>query len=135
MTGSLPRTAVRALAAVEGIAGLALLARPDDVVRTLAPRSAPPPRWVVRLLGARQLLQAAALGAAPTRTVLLVSAATDGLHAASMVPAGLRWPALRRSAGASGGAAAVFCALELAAARATSGVSRPTRELPGSLTR
>lgn len=116
MTGTPPRTAVRALAAVEGIAGLALLARPDDVVRTVAPRSAQPPRWVVRLLGARQLLQAGVIAAVPTRTVLGFSAAIDGLHAASMVPAGLRWPALRRSATVSGGAAAAFAALELAAA-------------------
>ena len=31
----------------------------------------------------------------------------------------LHWPALRQSAAVSGGAAAVLCALELAAARAT----------------
>ena len=122
MTGTPPRAAVRALAAVEGIAGLALLARPDDVVRTLAPRSAQPPRWVVRLLGARQLLQAGVIAAMPTCTVLAFSAATDGLHAASMVPAGLRRPALRRSAAVSGGAAAVFCALQLAAAGVVSRV-------------
>ena len=55
-----------------------------------------PPTWLVRVLGVRQLAQELVVLAAPTRAVLLGAAATDALHAASMVGAALIWPAYRR---------------------------------------
>ncbi|HEV7727565.1 MAG TPA: hypothetical protein VGO74_11620 [Modestobacter sp.] len=116
------RRAPRTLAAAHGAVGLLLLARPDDVVARLAPGPERPPRWLVRLLGARRLVQAAVTVAAPTRGVLLLGAGTDTLHALSMVAAALRWPGLRRAASISATAATAA-----AAAAAALGSSRPAR--------
>src|SRR5204862_427170 len=93
MTG--PMRLVRA-AALGGL-GVALAARPRDVVATSC--GAPvPPAWLVRVLGVRQLAQELLILAAPTRSVLLGAATTDALHAASMGAAALIWPKYRRPA-------------------------------------
>ena len=96
----------RALAAAQGAGGLLLLIWPDRAVATLAPDSQRPPRWLVRLLGTRRVLQEVVTIAVPSRRVLLLGAATDALHAASMLVAAVRWPRLRRAALVSAGIAA-----------------------------
>jgi hypothetical protein len=83
---------------VLGGVGAALLARPRDVVRAVAGGSAMPPPVIVRVLGARQLVQELVLVAKPSRLVLRGAAATDALHAASMVAAALVRPEYRRPA-------------------------------------
>jgi hypothetical protein len=118
MKGPDQQLATRAFATVQGTVGLLLLTRPDDVVATLAPRPDRPPRWLVRLLGARLVVQEAVIVVVPTRRVLLLGAATDTLHALSMVAAAFLWPGLRRAASVSAMGAAVSAALELVAARA-----------------
>jgi hypothetical protein len=55
------------------------------------------------------LLEAAALLATPAARRPV--AAVDGLHAASMVAAALRWPQARRAASTSGAVAAALCVL------------------------
>jgi hypothetical protein len=90
--------AIRVLAASQGVAGLVLLVRPGDVLDALAPAPAHPPHWLVRLLGARVVIQQAVVAAAPSRRLVLAGVAVDGLHAASMVAAALVWPRQRRAA-------------------------------------
>jgi hypothetical protein len=54
-------------------------------------------RAVARLLGARQLTQAAVCGLMPTRGLIQAGAAVDGLHAASMMALAGAKPGLRRA--------------------------------------
>jgi hypothetical protein len=53
-------------------------------------------RAVARVLGARQLVQAAVCGLAPARGLIQAGAAADGLHAASMLALASAEPNLRR---------------------------------------
>ena len=116
MTRSGSRAAVRAVAAVRGTADLVLVVRPDTVLDALTPGSARPPRGLVRLLGARVVLQQLLVLAAPTRRTVVLGAAVDGLHAASMVAAALRWPQHRGAAALSAASAAAAGLLALAVA-------------------
>lgn len=112
------RAATRVLAASQGAAGLVLLVRPDDVLDALAPGPTYPPRWLVRLLGARVVVQQAVVAISPTRRLVLLGVAVDLLHAVSMVAAAARWPGQRRAATVSAVAATASAALGLAAAPA-----------------
>jgi hypothetical protein len=84
--------------ALLGGLGAALLVRPRETVPALCGDAPVPPTALVRVLGARQLAQELVVLAVPSRTVRLVAAATDALHAASMVAAALVWPRFRRPA-------------------------------------
>ncbi|MGY2082445.1 hypothetical protein [Blastococcus sp. SYSU DS0539] len=68
------------------------------------------------MLGARLVAQHAAVLVSPEPATLRLSAAVDGLHAASMLPV-LAMPRYRRAALASGG----FAALSALAARRLAG--------------
>ena len=114
MTRTGGRAATRALAATLGAAHLPLLLAPDEVSTAVVAEPPRPPRWLVRLLGARVVLQELVVLMAPTRRVVVLGAAVDGLHATSMVVAALRWPQHRRAAVTSGLVAATSSALELA---------------------
>jgi hypothetical protein len=116
MNGWSRRPATRALAAVLGAANLPLMVAPDGVVAALVPGPERPPRRLVRLLGARVLLQQLVALCVPTRRVVLLGAAVDGLHAATMVAAALIWPRQRRAATISAVSAAASAVLELATA-------------------
>jgi hypothetical protein len=111
---SLPLAGVRA-----GYGAVQLLWPDRSAEQLLAGPLEPPGRTVVRVLGARQLAQAALSAAAPTAPVLAAGAGTDALHALSMAVlalAGRRW---RRPAAVSGLTAAAFAACgALAASRA-----------------
>jgi hypothetical protein len=95
-------TAVRAAAAGRAAVGLAMLLRPDDVARRLgSPTTGGHP--VLRVLGARHLVQAAVLSARPSAEVVAGSVAVDALHVASdlalaAVRGDRRRPALRDAA-------------------------------------
>jgi hypothetical protein len=95
----------RTLAVVGVGAGLALLARPRQVVAAASPGYPSSRLWVARLLGARLLAQHTAVLAAPRPAVLRTAAAVDLLHAASMAPL-LRSARYGRAARITGGAAA-----------------------------
>ncbi|HWC34570.1 MAG TPA: hypothetical protein VG650_07045 [Mycobacteriales bacterium] len=87
MTTRVAATLLRSLAATRALASVALLARPDVVARSAAsPSPRRPPRWVVRLLAGRVLLQATVQVAHPTRPVGYGGAAVDAAHAASLLP-------------------------------------------------
>jgi hypothetical protein len=101
----------RALVAAQLLTGALEAFRPDGVVAVLAPGSGRPPRWVVRLLGVRRLVQGTLTGVRPRPTVLLLGAAVDTLHALSMLAVPLRWPRHQRAAMLSAAGAAGFAAL------------------------
>ena len=103
MTG---RTALARSLAVVGLgAGLALVARPRQVVDAVAPGYPADRLWAARVLGVRLLAQHAALLAVPRPAVLRAGAAVDLVHAASMVPL-VRSPRYGRAARVSGGGSA-----------------------------
>jgi hypothetical protein len=81
--------------------GALLAARPAETVRAVCGDVPVPPTAVVRVLGARQLLQSAALLAMPSRRLVFGAAAVDALHAASMLAAALTWPRYAKPALAS----------------------------------
>lgn len=80
--------------------GAALLARPEQIADVVGGGTAPP-AWIVRVLGARGVVQEAVVLLVPTRRVALAAAGTDVLHALSMLAAAVRWPRYRRCALAS----------------------------------
>ena len=112
--------------------GAVLLTRPRAVAELVAGDSATPPTAVVRVLGARRLVQHLLVLATPTRTVVLASAATDALHAASMVAAAVIWPEYRRSALVSASVATASAVLSVASAPPPSLSASPSLPLEPS---
>jgi hypothetical protein len=97
---------LRALAATGIGWGALLLTRPRLVAGALCPEFPSERDWVVRLLGARLVVQDAVLFTRPTRGGAVAAAAVDGVHALSMLPWLGRTP-YRRAAAISGAVAAV----------------------------
>ncbi|SDO48995.1 hypothetical protein [Geodermatophilus sp. DSM 45219] len=95
--------------------GLTLLSAPRRVVDALCPELPASRRWAVPLLGARLVVQHAAVLAVPTPSVVRVGSAVDLLHAASMAPL-VRSPRYRRAAVISGAVAAGYAVLAPAVA-------------------
>lgn len=92
------------IAEITSAAGALALCWPERLSRlACGARAADPPAWIVRLLGARYLAQAAAELSHPTRRVWLASSVIDNVHAATMVAAAFTWPSYRRAALVSGG--------------------------------
>ncbi len=109
------RAVSRVLAALSGVCGVLLLVRPRPIVEALCPEFPESKRWVVRVLGARLVVQHAVVLASPARRHVRAATAMDLLHAASMVP--LLWsPRYRRAALVSGGYAAMYAATARAVA-------------------
>ncbi len=104
----------RAVSAALGALGLITAVAPDQVTARLGPGSPRPPRWIVRVLGARSVLQHALILTRPTRRAVQFGATLDGLHAASMLPAAAVWSRYARPASVSAGIAAVSALLQLA---------------------
>ena len=78
--------ATRPAAAIGAATGLALLARPDQLLDAVAPAFPRERAWLVRAFGARMLVQHAAVLVQPGPGVVTAGAALDVLHAASMLP-------------------------------------------------
>jgi hypothetical protein len=98
--------AARSWAAGTAAAGAVALLRAQQVARLVSGRGAAPGPAVVRILGARQLLQGTAILVRPTPLLLFVGATVDVLHAASMVAAAVIWSRYRRPALTSAAVAA-----------------------------
>jgi hypothetical protein len=91
-----------ALCWVRGVWGLALLMAPGRLTRPLATRPPTPTlRSVVRVLGAREVVQAAVISLRPDRRVLIGAAVVDAMHSTSMILLAAREAKYRRLAGAS----------------------------------
>jgi hypothetical protein len=114
----LPIRAAVVLPIVRGVANAVLVARPGDVLRAASAPAPRPARRVVRLLGARVVLQQVAVLAVPTRPLVLLGAAVDVLHAASMVGAAVAWPRYRRAAASGAVSASASAVLGLLTAPA-----------------
>lgn len=82
--------------------GTAMLVRPGEVTRLVCGGRPAPDSRIVRLLGARLVVQHVATVVRPTRTVVLTGVGVDLLHAASMVLARAYWPGHARPIWASG---------------------------------
>jgi len=76
--------------------GAALLVRPDAVAAAVGGRPTPP-SWLVRVLGARQVVQQVVVLARPTSAVVNTASAVDLTHAASMLAALVLAPRYRRA--------------------------------------
>lgn len=91
--------------------GLALLADPATAVRTATRGGPVPPEAIVRVLGARRIVQHLLVAGTTSPAIAWVSVVTDVLHSASMVAAARIWPQYRRaeltSAGIAAGSAVV----------------------------
>jgi hypothetical protein len=110
--------AARSVAAVNALTGVALLARPEQVVAAVTRGNRIPAKEVARVLGGRLAIQGVLLALAPRYRVVSACAAVDLTHAASMsVLAGAR-PQYRRAALASALAATASGLLTVSAARA-----------------
>jgi hypothetical protein len=101
--------------------GFAMLAAPAAAVRTATGGAPLPPEPVVRVLGARRVVQHLLVAGTSSPAIAWVSVATDVLHSASMVAAARIWPQYRRaeltSAGIAAGSAAVTALAAAAGAR------------------
>jgi hypothetical protein len=93
--------AARAVAAVNALTGLALIARPEQVVEAVTHGPRIPAKNVVRFLGARLVVQGVLLTVLPRRRVVSACAAVDLTHAASMYALCAARPRYRRAALAS----------------------------------
>jgi len=91
--------------------GMALLAAPAGAVRAVTGGGPVPPERVVRVLGARRIVQHLLVGRTSSAAIAWVSVATDLLHSASMVAAARVWPEYRRAQLTSAGIAAGSAAL------------------------
>ena len=109
------RRLTRLLAALGLASGVAMLARPRRIVDAVAPEFPHDRLWLVRLLGARLVVQHGVVVTAPTVGLVRLGSAVDLAHAASMVPF-VASPRYGRAARISGGLAAAYAAIALAVA-------------------
>jgi hypothetical protein len=100
-----PAARRRVLPAAQCATGALLLGRPGPVGRALGGVRSAPAQWLVRMLGARLVVQGGAALVRPTRAVLLASAAVDATHATSMFAVAALSPRYRRVALISAAAA------------------------------
>ena len=80
------RRLTRLLAGLGAASGAVLLTRPQRIVDRLCPELPNDRVWLVRLLGARLLVQHGAVLVRPDPALVRAGSALDLLHAASMVP-------------------------------------------------
>ncbi len=92
------RQQTRALGAARGLWGLICLLRPDEVARVAGSRPDRHATMFTRVLGGRELLQAAATAATPTVNVVRVGIAVDLTHALTMAALARTDPIRRRPA-------------------------------------
>jgi len=110
---------VRGLTAIRACWGAALLIAPGAVLGALAHQQIDrPARAFARILGARDLVQAATIARRPTRGWILGGAAVDATHATTMVALAWMLPDRRRLALTNAVTAGAFAAAGLYEARA-----------------
>lgn len=97
--------------------GAALLAQPGRTLHAISGRATTPAGIrLLRVLGARHLLQSAVSYRRPTAPVLAASAVVDALHAASCAAFAALDPKWRRASTVDGCAATAFCLATAASA-------------------
>ncbi len=113
----------RALAVATMLLGAGMAGAPAVVGRWSAGPGDPPPPVIVRILGAREVLQGVAVAVRPSRTVIGAGILVDVAHAATMVAGAVLLPRYRRPTVLSG-------LLALASAVAGAVVRRSTPRAP-----
>ena len=99
--------AARGWGAGTAVLGAAMLIGPRAVAGLVSSGASSPSPVIVQVLGARQLLQGAAVMARPGRRLLLTGGSVvDVLHAGSMLAAARWWPRYRQPALTSAAVAA-----------------------------
>ena len=92
----------RLLGAAQAVLGWLLITRPEQLAAMSAgPKGKRAPRWLVRVLGLRSLIQGVITAVRPTDTVLAGGALVDATHAVSMLPLIVSSPRYRRAAAIS----------------------------------
>jgi hypothetical protein len=120
--------AVTGLAAIRACWGTSLLFAPGSLLATVGAdrsRGDPRARAVTRVLGARELIQAALAARDWSRTATFGGAVVDAAHAVTMVALAVRRSAYRRPAAASATVSAGFAVAGICAGRRVGG-----REVP-----
>lgn len=117
MTGSRRFGVERWLSAGRAVFALGLLARPRRVASAASLGSPLPPSWVIRLLGARMLVQSGLELADTDRPVTELGVAVDAVHAASMLAIASRSRHYRRVTLASAATAAASAGIGLVVLR------------------
>lgn len=97
-------------AAATAAVGVAAILRSGPVARLVAGRGTAPDARLVRILGARQLVQGGATLIRPTRHLVAIGGGVDVIHGASMVLAAVIWPEHRTAALISAGVAGTSAA-------------------------
>ena len=95
--------------------GFAMLVQPAGAVRATGGGPVPP-EPIIRVLGARRVVQHVLVAGTSSPAIAWVSVATDVLHSASMVAAARVWPQYRRAELASARIAAGSAVLTAVAA-------------------
>lgn len=106
--------ATRLLGATGVVCGSVLLTRTHAVARVVSTGPAVPAAWIVRVLGARQCVQGAALVRWPDRGLRLVGTGVDVVHLLSMLGLAAADTRHRRAALSSAAVAGAFAALAAA---------------------
>jgi hypothetical protein len=101
----------RAVSAGRGLLAIALLLLPNRCAALASFGGRRPAAWLVRLLGARMLAQSGLELASGSRRTIRLGAATDAVHAASMLVVAARRPGYRPAALASAGLAGACAAV------------------------
>lgn len=104
------RAATRRWATVTATVGAVALLFPRPVARLVSGRGAAPDPRLVRILGARQLVQGGAVLIHPAPGLVAVGCGIDVAHGASMVLAAGIWPNHRTAALISGAVAGTSAA-------------------------
>ena len=117
MTAANARPGVLVLAGAHTAQAAILFAQPPSVLRRAAGDQDLPPPWIMRVLGARVLVQATAEMLSPRPTTLRISAFVDLTQAASMLMAAKAWPRYRRAALVSAASASSSAVAATAVAR------------------
>jgi hypothetical protein len=99
------------------LTGTLLLGVPDAVTGRIAGDQPRPPTTLIRVLGARLLIQGLVECIWPRRSVVRAGAAVDTAHTASMIAAAALLPAYRRTAIASAAEATASAVLTATLAR------------------
>jgi hypothetical protein len=108
---------VNPLVITRGILGAAELLAPGLLLRVVAGHDTDVrARQVVRVLGAREAVQATVTAVRPSRTILVGGATVDALHALSMVALGVLNRQRRREGLTSAAVAGLFATAEVLAA-------------------
>lgn len=112
-----PARGIRRLGAGDLLYGAILTSLPALAGNLVSGPNPPPPNWIIRLLGLRQVGQGIVVLAVPGAAAAATGATVDALHALTMIAAARMWPAHRRAALISGMMATVFAAAGFSMAR------------------